>query len=50
MFNGTIKITNHEKIIISLLVLIMGFEFSLFSQVENEAVALGLPMIIFMLF
>jgi hypothetical protein len=41
MFNGTIKITNHEKDNYKPLVLIMGFEFS--SQVENEAVALGLP-------
>jgi hypothetical protein len=32
-----------KKIIISLLVLIMGFWVLLFSQVENEAVALGLP-------
>jgi hypothetical protein len=43
MFNGTIKITNHEKIIMPFGVNYGLLSSPLFSQVENEAVALGLP-------
>jgi hypothetical protein len=44
MFNGTIKITNHEKDNYKPFGVNYGLLSSpLFSQVENEAVALGLP-------
>jgi hypothetical protein len=41
MFNGTIKITNHEKDNYKPFGVNYGLLFSF--QVENEAVALGLP-------